>query len=396
MAKSNRTVVRNAAYTRGALSIRERHNERLNEAYSNADIIPERATFNVRFKSCAGTYEQAFDKLVAGGVISTRGLSKDPKIVDEMIFDVNTGYFEEHGGYDFARQFYAEAYKLAVAEAGGEDYVLSAVMHADERNIAESEKRGYDVFHYHLHVVYVPVVDKEIRWTKRCKDAELVGTVKEVVRQVSHSKKWPRFKGENGAWVNSYSLLQDRFFDRMREAGFTDFERGERGSTAEHLADLEYKSKQEAERAVALAVEVDAKQKTADALDKKLAVAKRENATIAEVEKMAKPALFGGNLTIMPGDWAKVKNLAKEGVKSRGIIAGLKATIKELRQKVAELIAQIGKKPGLVAEMRYYQAFERAPQKTAAAIAEILRQPPERKEAERTPQQRSKTAERGI
>ena len=41
-----------------------------------------------------------------------------------------------------------------------------------------------------LHVVYVPVVEKQILWSKRCKDKALVGTVKETVMQVSRSKKW--------------------------------------------------------------------------------------------------------------------------------------------------------------------------------------------------------------
>lgn len=73
---------------------------------------------------------------------------------------------------------------------GGEQYILSAVMHADERNRAMSEALGQDVFHYHLHVVYVPVVEKQILWSKRCKDKSLVGTVKETIMQVSSSKKW--------------------------------------------------------------------------------------------------------------------------------------------------------------------------------------------------------------
>ena len=52
---------------------------------------------------------------------------------------------------------------------GGEQYLLSAVMHADERNRAMSEALGEDVYHYHLHVVYIPVVEKQIirRWSKR-------------------------------------------------------------------------------------------------------------------------------------------------------------------------------------------------------------------------------------
>jgi hypothetical protein len=44
------------------------------------------------------------------------------------VFDVNSAYFEYHGdgspagGYEYAKQFFAEAYRLAVNEAGGEAY----------------------------------------------------------------------------------------------------------------------------------------------------------------------------------------------------------------------------------------------------------------------------------
>ena len=84
-----------------------------------------------------------------------------------MVFDVNSAYFERNGGYAYAKRFFEEAYRLAVKEAGGEEYILSAVMHADERNRALSEQLGRDIYHYHLHVVYVPVVEKEVKWTKR-------------------------------------------------------------------------------------------------------------------------------------------------------------------------------------------------------------------------------------
>jgi len=176
MPKIDRCVVRNEAYQKKSISIRERHNERKNQGYSNPDIIKERSHLNAFFKSCLGTYEQEFDRMVESGAISLRGLKPDAKIVDEFVFDVNTAYFENHGGYEYAKEFFAEAYRLAVKEASGEQYILLAVLHADERNRALSENMGRDVFHYHLHVVYVPVVDKEIKWTKRCKDPALVGT----------------------------------------------------------------------------------------------------------------------------------------------------------------------------------------------------------------------------
>ena len=152
---------------------------------------------------------------------------------------------------DHARCFYEEVFHFAEKEYGPEN-IVSAVMHADELNTAVSEQLGYPVYHYHLHVVALPVVEKEIRYSKRCKDPELVGKVKEVIHQISHSKKWASQKApdEDGKSriVKSYSLLQDRFFEHMRDAGFEDFERGERGSTAQHLSVTEYKVKKETER----------------------------------------------------------------------------------------------------------------------------------------------------
>jgi len=110
--------------------------------YQNPDIILDRSHLNVHFKSCDGTYEQEFNRLVESGAVSLRGLKTDgsAKIFDEFVFDVNTAYFESLGGYEYAKKFFAEAYKLAVLEAGGEEYVLSAVMHADERNRALSNE----------------------------------------------------------------------------------------------------------------------------------------------------------------------------------------------------------------------------------------------------------------
>jgi len=166
MSKVDRTVVRNKACPRSNFSIRERHNERKNEIYSNPDIVQGKSHLNISFKSCDGTYTQVFDRLLEKGTISTRGLKPDADVFAEMVFDVNTAYFDEHGGYDYAKDFFAEAYKMAVQEVGGKQYILSAVMHADERNKSLSEELGRDVYHYHLHVVYIPVVEKEIKRKK--------------------------------------------------------------------------------------------------------------------------------------------------------------------------------------------------------------------------------------
>ena len=244
----HRTSVRNMRLTTPKLKNAQQHNEREKESYVNQDIVPERSHLNVHFKKPNGGYLEQFEQMEADGIISTRGIKVDAFRYGELIFDVNSAYFFNHGGYDFAKQFYHDAYQAAIKIVGGEQYILSAVMHADERNRAMSEALGQDVYHYHLHVVYVPVVEKQIRWSKRCKDKSLVGKVKETVMQVSMSKKWASkpvldevtgepLKTAKGKPVlkKSYSVLQDDFFQYMREAGYTDVERGERGSSEEHL-----------------------------------------------------------------------------------------------------------------------------------------------------------------
>ena len=166
----DRTIVRNQYLTASKIANAQRHNEREKESYTNPDIVPERLSYNVHFKTPTGSYAEMFEQMKTDGVISTRGLKDDANLYGELIFDVNSAYFYNHGGYEFAKQFYADAYKAAVDIVGGEQYILSAVMHADERNRAMSEALGEDVYHYHLHVVYIPVVEKQILWSKRCKD----------------------------------------------------------------------------------------------------------------------------------------------------------------------------------------------------------------------------------
>lgn len=255
----DRTTVRNQPRTESNIADAEAHNERQKACYRNEDIIPERSYLNIHFKTPSGSYQDMFRQLEHDGTISTRGLKQDAVHYGELVFDVNSAYFHNHGGYEYAKAFYAEAYRAAVDIVGGEQYILSAVMHADERNQGMSKTLGYDVWHYHLHVVYVPVVEKQILWSKRCKDPALVGTVKETIMQVSHSKKWQsqpvldefgepmRTKTGKIVLKKSYSVLQDRYHDAMFAAGYTDVARGERGSTEEHLTTVQFKVMKEQE-----------------------------------------------------------------------------------------------------------------------------------------------------
>ena len=275
----DRSFVREEPLRRSSIGIRERHNERKNEAYSNADVMPERSYLNIHFKQPEASYESILNHLLNEKIVSDRGLRQDAKVFGEMVFDVNTRYFDEHGGYDYAKEFFAEAYRCAVGIVGGEQFIVSAVMHADERNRSLSHELGRDVYHYHLHVIYIPVVKKDVLWSKRCKDPALRGTVKEQINQISHSKKWrsTRMLDEQGKPLftldgkplleNSYSVLQDIFFDHMEEAGYHGFQRGERGSTAEHLSVLQFKTEKEQERLSGLEEKTAAAAETLEALE---------------------------------------------------------------------------------------------------------------------------------
>ena len=295
-----------------------------------------------------------FEQMEQDGVISTRGLKPDAVKYGELIFDVNSAYFYNHGGYEFAKQFYADAYKAAVEIVGGEQYILSAVMHADERNRAMSEALGEDVYHYHLHVVYIPVVEKQILWSKRCKDESLRGTVKETITQVSRSKKWeskPVLDKDGNPMLNakgkkilksSYSVLQDDFFHFMRNAGYTDVERGERGSTEEHLTVTQFKVQAEQQRLEAMTGQVaqaerglenakdatEKQKKKLEALQKETKTAKTVALTVQEIETMGKKATFGNNITLTPDECDTLKRYAVNG-----IIAN--ADNKRLKEKLA-------------------------------------------------------------
>ena len=314
----------------------QEHNEREKDSYNNQDIVPERTALNVHYKAPTDDYVKMFEQMEQDGVISTRGLKPDAVKYGELVFDVNSAYFYNHGGYEFAKQFYADAYRAAVEIVGGEQYILSAVMHADERNRAMSEALGEDVYHYHLHVVYIPVVEKQILWSKRCKDESLRGTVKETIMQVSRSKKWdskpildedgnPKLTEKGKTMLkSSYSVLQDDFFNFMRDAGYTDVERGERGSTEEHLTVTQFKVQAEQQRLEAVTGQVaqaeqsleDAKaatekqKKELEALQKETKTAKTLVLTAQEIESMGKKNSFTGNITLTADECRTLKDYA--------------------------------------------------------------------------------------
>ena len=397
----DRTSVRNLAVSDKAVGNTQQHNEREKDSYRNPDIIPQRVAWNVHFKKPAASYTNLFAQLEANGTISTRGLKPDATHYCELIFDVNSAYFDNHGGYEFAKQFYADAYKAAVQIVGCEQYILSAVMHADEINRAMTEALGREVYHYHLHVVYVPVVEKQILWSKRCKDKALVGTVKETVMQVSRSKKWASkpllddagkpVLQKNGKPVlkKSYSILQDDFFNYMRAAGYTDVERGERGSTEEHLTVTQFKVQREQERLGSLSAQIDQKEQhltqTSKALSKKekeLAVVQKKTVITKDalihaqdVESLGKRTLLG-NYSLTEDELSSLKKQAAHGyvvdVENRQLkqqLAAAKRDCAEWQTRYRDLRNDV---------QPYLDAMRHAPERVRNFFENLLARKPER------------------
>ena len=109
----DRTSVRNLAVSDKAVGNTQQHNEREKDSYRNPDIIPQRTAWNIHFKKPTASYTDLFAQLETAGTISTRGLKPDATHYCELVFDVNSAYFDNHGGYEFAKQFYEDAYQAA-------------------------------------------------------------------------------------------------------------------------------------------------------------------------------------------------------------------------------------------------------------------------------------------
>ena len=363
----DRTSARNMRLKTPKLSNAQQHNEREKDSYVNQDIVPERSHLNVHFKTPTDDYLQMFQQMEADGIISTRGIKEDAFRYGELIFDVNSAYFYNHGGYDFAKQFYADAYKAAVKIVGGEQYILSAVMHADERNRAMSEALGQDVYHYHLNVVYVPVVEKQILWSKRCKDKSLVGKVKETVMQVSMSKKWiskPAIDVETGEPLltskgkpvlkKSYSALQDDFFQYMRDAGYTDVERGERGSSEEHLTVTQFKVEREQERLADLSEKVEQKAQEAASLEKKIGKIQKQQVAVQSVEQIeVKPVPLSSKVMLERAEYEALAAAAKKYITQEKKESKLQKALDSANKLIAELKAKVA---SLTRELSEYKS----------------------------------------
>lgn len=192
-------IIRNTNYKMKNLSGVYRHNERKNINYSNQDIDKDKSKENYSLKEPNTTYEKLF-KIVKEKYNLKGQIKSVSNVACEYIITSDKEYFKTLGK-EGTERFFKTAYSFACNYKNlGEQYILSAKVHMDERTP-------------HMHLVFIPVVH-----TKDKKGNE--------IDKIACSEFW---KGKN-----SYKDLQDNFYDYMTTYGFN-LERGKE-SNKEHLS----------------------------------------------------------------------------------------------------------------------------------------------------------------
>ena len=156
----------------------------------------------------------------------------------------------------------------------------------------------------------------------------------------------------------SYSVLQDDFFQYMRDAGYDDVERGERGSSEEHLTVTQFKVQQEQARMAGLTEQNRQREQQAAALGKQIERIQNQHVDVAAIEKIeAKSIPFSTKIAVEREDFEHLSTLAKKYVAAEKkesklqkaldaankLIAKLKAEIDSLKQEISDYKSVRGK-----------------------------------------------------
>ena len=168
------------------------------------------------------------------------------------------------------------------------------------------------------------------------------------------SKKWASKPAldENGTPVlsakgkpvlkKSYSVLQDDFFRYMRDAGYDDVERGERGSSEEHLTVTQFKVQQEQARLAELTEQNRQQEQQAVALGKQIEKIQNQQVAVAAIEKIeSKPIPFSTKIAVEREDFEHLSTLAKKYVAAEKKESKLQKTLDAANRLIAKLKAEI-------------------------------------------------------
>lgn len=192
------------------LAAAEAHNERLPAAHqANTNIEAQRSEQNVFYtdrngKSCRDT----LDERIARGCYTFGDLPDGKCGLTEICIGANAAYFEDHGGYGTAR-LYADRVADFIRKQFAPEEILSLVFHADEVDPTLSGQYRRPVYHYHLHLLLVPVVRRDRRF-HGCPPGTPV---------ISHASRWS-FVAER---LPDGSVRRDSAGRTVRTGGFRQF-----------------------------------------------------------------------------------------------------------------------------------------------------------------------------
>ena len=201
-------IIRNAKYKRENLKAVYRHNERKNKNYSNKDIDKTKSYLNYALKEPKFNYEKEFDKIREK--YDLKGQIKTvSNIVCEYVITSDNDFFKRIGE-DETKRYFETAYKFVSEYKDlGEQYILSAKVHYDERSP-------------HMHLLFLPVVHTTDKKGNN-------------IDKLACSEFWKA--------KDSYRQLQNAFFEYMVSNGFY-LKRGlpKEETNREHYTVKEYKN----------------------------------------------------------------------------------------------------------------------------------------------------------
>ena len=197
-------IIRNAKYKRENLKAVYRHNERKNKNYSNKDIDKTKSYLNYALKEPEFNYEKQIDKIREK--YDLKGQIKTvSNIVCEYVITSDNDFFKRIGEKE-TKRYFETAYKFVCEYKDlGEQYILSAKVHYDERSP-------------HMHLLFLPVVHTTDKKGNN-------------IDKLACSEFWKA--------KDSYRQLQNAFHSYITANGF-DLERGN-PSERVHLSVEDYK-----------------------------------------------------------------------------------------------------------------------------------------------------------
>lgn len=128
----------------------------------------------------------------------------------------------------------------------------------------------------------------------------------------------------------------------MRDAGYDDVERGERGSSEEYLTVTQFKVQQEQARLAELTKQNRQQEQQAAALGRQIEKIRNQQVDVAAIEKIeSKPIPFSTKIAVEREDFEHLSTLAKKFVAAEKKESKLQKTLDAANRLIAKLKTEI-------------------------------------------------------